>query len=138
MSNESNNYNDDVMALFNNDDVMALFIVFSIILPLLALHLVRTHMLASMLISIIIGISHARFTIKTNTSNKILYSFMMVYCIISVISMGSYKILDILSFIIPLIIGLAGTYITYYIKNNAKNNAVNANINKNDNTYFTI
>lgn len=135
MSNESNNYNGDVMSLFTNDDVMAFFtIVFSIILPLLALHLVRTHMLASMLISIIIGISHARFTIKTNTSNKILYSIMMLYCIISVISMGSYKILDILSFIIPLIIGLAGTYITYYIKHNA----VNANINKNDNTYFTI
>jgi len=126
MSNESNNYNGDVMAFFT--------IVFSIILPLLALQLGRTHMLASMLISIIIGISHARFTIKTNTSNKILDSIMMLYCIISVISMGSYKILDILSFIIPLIIGLAGTYITYYIKNNA----VNANINKNDNTYFTI
>lgn len=91
-------------------------------------------MLASMLISIIIGIIYARFTIKTNTSNKILYSLMMPYCIISVISIGSYKILDILSFIIPLIIGLAGTYITDYIKNNA----VNANINKNDNTYFTI
>lgn len=59
---------------------------------------------------------------------------MMLYCIIYIISTGSYKILDILSFIIPLIIGLAGTYITYYIKNNA----VNANINKNDNTYFTI
>lgn len=126
MSNESNNYNGDVMSLFT--------IVFSIILPLLALQLGRTHMLASMLISIIIGISHARFTIKTNTSNKILDSIMMLYCIISVISMGSYKILDILSFIIPLIIGLAGTYITYYIKHNA----VNANINKNDNTYFTI
>lgn len=135
MSNESNNYNGDVMALFTNGDVMAFFtIVFSIILPLLALQLGRTHILASMLISIIIGISHARFTIKTNTSNKILDSIMMLYCIISVISMGSYKILDILSFIIPLIIGLAGTYITYYIKNNA----VNANINKNDNTYFTI
>lgn len=126
MSNESNNCNGDVMAFFT--------IVFSIILPLLALQLGRTHMFASMLISIIIGISHARFTIKTNTSNKILDSIMMVYCIIGVISMGSYKILDILSFIIPLIIGLAGTYITYYIKNNA----VNANINKNDNTYFTI
>lgn len=114
MSNESNNCNDDdVMALFTNDDVMVTFIVFfSIILPLLALQLGRTHMLASMLISIIIGISHARFTIKTNTSNKILDSIMMVYCIIGVISMGSYKILDILSFIIPLIIGLAGTYIT--------------------------
>lgn len=135
MSNESNNYNGDVMALFNNDDVMVVFTVFfSIILPLLALQLGRTHMLASMLISIIIGISHARFTIKTNTSNKILDSIMMLYCIIYIISTGSYKILDILSFIIPLIIGLAGTYITYYIKNNA----VNANINKNDNTYFTI
>lgn len=135
MSNESNNYNGDVMALFNNDDVMVVFTVFfSIILPLLALQLGRTHMLASMLISIIIGISHARFTIKTNTSNKILDSIMMLYCIIYIISTGSYKILDILSFIIPLIIGLAGTYITDYIKNNA----VNANINKNDNTYFTI
>lgn len=135
MSNESNNYNGDVMALFNNDDVMVVFTVFfSIILPLLALQLGRTHMLASMLISIIIGISHARFTIKTNTSNKILDSIMMLYCIIYIISTGSYKILDILSFIIPLIIGLAGTYITYYIKNNA----FNANINKNDNTYFTI
>lgn len=127
MSNESNNCNDyDVMGVF------AVF--FLIILPLLALQLGRTHMLASMLISIIIGIIYARFTIKTNTSNKILYSLMMPYCIISVISIGSYKILDILSFIIPLIIGLAGTYITDYIKNNA----VNANINKNDNTYFTI
>lgn len=135
MSNESNNYNGDVMALFNNDDVMVVFTVFfSIILPLLALQLGRTHMLASILISIIIGISHARFTIKTNTSNKILDSIMMLYCIIYIISTGSYKILDILSFIIPLIIGLAGTYITDYIKNNA----VNANINKNDNTYFTI
>lgn len=135
MSNESNNYNGDVMALFNNDDVMVVFTVFfSIILPLLALQLGRTHMLASILISIIIGISHARFTIKTNTSNKILDSIMMLYCIIYIISTGSYKILDILSFIIPLIIGLAGTYITYYIKNNA----FNANINKNDNTYFTI
>ena len=127
MSNESNNYNDyDVMGVST--------VFFLIILPLLVLELGRTHMLASMLISIIIGIIYARFTIKTNTSNKILYSLMMPYCIISVISIGSYKILDILSFIIPLIIGLAGTYITYYIKNNA----VNANINKNDNTYFTI
>ena len=127
MSNESNNYNDyDVMGVST--------VFFLIILPLLVLELGRTHMLASMLISIIIGIIYARFTIKTNTSNKILYSLMMPYCIISVISIGSYKILDILSFIIPLIIGLAGTYITDYIKNNA----VNANINKNDNTYFTI
>lgn len=48
MSNESNNYNGDVMALFNNDDVMVVFTVFfSIILPLLALQLGRTHMLAS-------------------------------------------------------------------------------------------
>jgi len=130
MSNESNNCNDyDVMGVVT--------VFFLIILPLLVLQLGRTHMLASMLISIIIGIIYARLTIESNTS-KIFNIIMMFYCIINVISIGSYKILDILSFIIPLIIGLAGTYITDYIKNNAKNNAVNANINKNDNTYFTI
>lgn len=123
MSNESNNCNDY--------DVMGVFVVFfSIVLPLLVLELGRTHMLASMLISIIIGIIYARLTIESNTS-KIFDIIMMFYCIINVISISSYKILDILSFIIPLIIGLAGTYITDYIKNNA----VNANINKNDNTY---
>lgn len=127
MSNESNNYNDYVIVFF------AVF--FPIILPLLVLQLGRTHILAIMLISIIIGMSHAALTIKTNTS-IIFNSIMLLYGIINVISMGckNNSIFDILSFIIPLIIGLAGTYITYYIKKNA----VNANINKNDNTYFTI
>lgn len=141
MSNKSNKTNHNDYPSLNDYEIVLFGIFFPIILPIIVFQL-QLKAYVIMLIGIMIGITEATFTIKTNAS-KILSIIALLFCVINVVY-GITPVNDnirILSFIIPLIIGLAGTYtINYYIKNNNANNSIhNVNINsKNDNTYFTM
>lgn len=140
-SNESNKTNHHDYPSLNDYEIVLFGVFFPIILPIIVFQL-QLKAYVIMLIGIMIGITEATFTIKTNNS-KIISIIELLLCVITVY--GIIPVNDnirVLSFIIPLIIGLAGTYtINYGIKNNNANNSIhNVDINskKNDNTYFTM
>lgn len=140
-SNESNKTNHHNYPSLNDYAIVLLGVFFPIILPIIVFQL-QLKAYVIMLIGIMIGITYATLTIKTINS-MIGSILMLLFGVITVV----YSItpvndnIRVLSFILPLIISLAGTYtINYYIKNNNANDSIhNVNINsKNDNTYFTM
>lgn len=140
-NNKSNKTNHHDYPSLNDYEIVLLGVFFPIILPIIVFQL-QLKVYAIMLISIIIGITYATFTIKT--INSMIGSILMLLFGVITVAYSITPVNDnirVLSFIIPLIIGLAGTYaINYYIKNNNANNSIhNVNINsKNDDTYFTM